>query len=94
MSVYTFRGTALPDNLKESLDAYIETGRPTGTFLQACIENNLRVALGHGDELSIAALPAIVGYLYNEAPCECWGRAGIFREWINKKHAEQQAVQA
>lgn len=87
---YVFHGVALPDNLKESIDAFVETGRPTGSFLQACIDNNLREALGRADEISLAALPAIVGYLYNECPAHCWGKPDSSARWIEQKRIERE----
>lgn len=91
MIPYIFRGVTLPDNLQESLDAYNNDGRPTGDFLQACIENDLIGAFGRADEVSIAALPAIVGYLYNELDSRCWGHQGAFQEWIDRKRMERVA---
>lgn len=79
---YTFRGFVLPDHLKESIDAYVETGRPTGGFLQVCIDNDLRRAIALADDESLAALPAIVGYLYNEVPAGYWGFSGAHNERV------------
>lgn len=87
---YSSRGVTLPDNLKESLDAYEKEGRPTGSFLTACIDNNLRDAIGRADDESLAALPAIVGYLYGEMDLRCWGRPGAASDWIQKKQSERQ----
>ena len=84
MSSYTFRGVTLPDNLKESLDAYAHEGRPLGDFLRVCVQNDLSLAWGLADEVSTAALPAIVGYIYNEMPSECWGSREAYWLWLNK----------
>jgi hypothetical protein len=89
---YVFRGVILPDDLKESIDAFIERGRPTGDFLKACIDNDLMQAFGRADEVSLAAMPAIVGYLYNECPMGSHGRTGAWRDWIDKKAKERSAV--
>ncbi len=86
---YTFRGITLPDHLRESLNAYIEQGRPTGGFLQACIENDMKEAFGRADENNLLIIPAIVGYLYNEAPQGCWGYKGAFTAWLEKKRQER-----
>jgi hypothetical protein len=79
---YTFRGIALDDDIRESIDRYVQHGIPTGGFLEACIENDLHGALGRADEQSLAQLPAIIGYLVNECPAKCWGEPGAFRNWI------------
>lgn len=88
---YTFRGSVLPDDFKETIDLYVEHGIPTGGFLEACIENDLCSAVAQASQDSLSAIPAIVGYLYNEVPNGCWGRKGVFREWIAAKHAEREA---
>lgn len=90
MSRYQFRGIELPESLKESLDAYVSTGRPTGGFLQACIENDLKDAVARADECSLAAIPAVIGYLYNEAPIGSWGKKECFRAWIKAKADERE----
>lgn len=82
---YVFHGIRLPDEIKASIDRYVQHGIPTGGFLQACIENDLREAVGRADFHNMHVLPAIVGYLYNECPMNCWGRKGIFKEWIQRR---------
>lgn len=86
---YQFRGVELPEHLQESIDAYSQTGRRTGSFLQCVIENDLKGAFARADEISLVALPAIVGYLYNECDSRCWGKAGIFEEWVERKRTER-----
>ncbi len=88
---YTFRGLTLPPHLEASLRRYVEDGVPTGHFLQACIENNLIEAVGRADEESLAALPAIVGYLVNECPAYCWGFEGAMRRWQEtRRHFDRE----
>ena len=82
--MYTHRGIELPEHLKESLDAYVNEGRPTGDFLKACVENNLLEACGWADEENLGTLAAIVGYLYNECPAGCWGFKGASQKWIEQ----------
>lgn len=88
---YIFRGVELPEELRESIDAYVEHGRQPGDFLTACIENNLASAFGHADEKSLAAMAAVVGYLYNECPGPCWGKNGKVKEWIEQVRKEREA---
>lgn len=91
MGEYKFRGSVLPEDLKESIDAYVEHGRPTGGFLEACIDNNLSQAISRADEVSLQALPAVCGYLYNECQASSWGKAGSFKSWIELKRKERVA---
>ena len=86
--IYSHRGIVLPVGIQEDLDAYSDTGRPVGQFLQACIENNLRRAIAFADDDSLKVLPAVVGYLYNRCPSECWGRPGAFIGWLDRKRKE------
>ena len=84
---YVFRGITLPGNLRESIDRYVNERVPTGGFLRACINDSLRDAVVRADEDSLVAIPAIVGYLYNECPAFCWGRAGAWEEWIGDQRS-------
>ena len=68
----------------ESLRAYIETGRPTGSFLEAVISNNLKNAFARADSNNLAALEDLVGWMYNYAPLECWGSEKRQDEWIKR----------
>ena len=79
---YTFHGFVLPAHLRESLDAYITTGRPLGGFLAACVQNNLALAINLADEANLPLIPAIVGYLFNECPSGCWGSADKYAKWL------------
>ena len=86
--IYSHRGIVLPVGIQEDLDAYSDTGRPVGQFLRACIENNLCRAIAFADDDSLKVLPAVVGYLYNRCPSECWGREGAFIAWLERKRKE------
>ena len=81
-SPYIHRGTELPEHLRESIDAYVQHGRPVGDFLKAVIENDLARAVAMADEEGLHKLVAIVGYLYNRCPASCWGGPIIYRTWI------------
>lgn len=81
---YTFRGAPIPDHLSEGLDLHVLHGLPTGSFLRAVLTNDLREALARADDKALAALPAIVGWLYNEAPAGCWGSAEKADRWQHR----------
>jgi hypothetical protein len=86
---YTLSEMTLPDDLKETIDRYIEHGVPTGGFLEAVICNDLKEACGRADEQNLRIIPAIVSYFYNEAPMACWGKPDSFQNWIDKKREER-----
>lgn len=91
--MYIFRGIALDDDIKESIDRYVKHGIPTGDFLRACIENNLSEAVARADEYCLPMIPAIVGYLYNEVDRRCWGHANACGEWVSRKRAEREGME-
>ena len=81
----------LPRHLQGGVKRYIEQGVPPGDFLTAVITNNLHLAISHADSTSLAALPDIVRFFYNESPGGCWGTHEKMKKWIetaHKKHAE------
>lgn len=71
----------VPPHFRESLDAWVADARPTGDFLCAVLENNLKEAIGRADENALAALPHIVAFLYNDAPSSSWGSPANVAEW-------------
>lgn len=72
-----------------SLDRYIYEGVPTGDFLRAVLENNLRESIGRADQDNLTMLPHIVAWLYNEAPSKCWGAPTKVDEWLVAKTLER-----
>ena len=81
----------LPPHLQGGVKRYIEEGVPPGGFLTAVIENNLRLAVGHADPISLAALRDIVRFFYNESPGDCWGTPEKRKLWMEtgyKKYSD------
>ena len=78
----------LPHHLQGGVKRYIEQGVPPGGFLTAVIENNLRLAVGHADHISLAALPQIVWFFHNESPGDCWGTPEKMKLWMKKRALE------
>lgn len=78
---YTFRGCVIPERMAGGLARWIEHGVLPGEFLQAVLRNDLREAVGRADAENLAALPAYIGYLYNEAPGGCWGSLEHMTKW-------------
>lgn len=88
---YTFRGVTMGDETKDCIDAYVEKGTPTGSFLQAVIDNDLKKAFDRADDRNAATLRAIVAYFYNFCPAGCWGFKGAYSAWIAAKRLERQS---
>ena len=72
-----------PEWVKETLTAYVETGRPTGGFLAACLSNDFMDAIGRADAVSLAHIGDIANYIYNKIPHNSWGSRTIVRNWID-----------
>ena len=71
----------IPPAVMRSMKGHVELGSPTGSFVQAVLENNLKEAIGRADEHSYAALRQIVSWMYNEAPSTCWGSCEKVIAW-------------
>jgi len=67
---------------KKTIDAYVKTGRPTGHFIQAVLENDLTGAFVRADVKAMANLPHIISYLYHKVPSMCWGNKDKVSEWL------------
>lgn len=78
----------IEDRFKEAIDRYYQHGIPTGSFLEAVLENNLKEAIGRADSDAIENLKDIVIYLYNDIPSICWGSPEKVKNWFVKKHSE------
>ncbi len=76
--------------IKESLDLYGREGCPTGSFLQACLENKLVEAFARADEGNRLDMFEIAGYLYNELPDPCWGSPEKVKAWLKVKREERE----
>lgn len=72
----------VPEYMRDSLEEYVQLGRPVGDFLTAVICNDLKEAVMYADDNNIAQLPAYANYFYNYAPRECWGSRAAMERWI------------
>lgn len=81
---YSFRGFVIPERMGPALDAWIASGKLPGEFLQAVLRNDLREAVVRADPENLIALPAYIGYLYNEAPAACSGSPEKVKAWAER----------
>lgn len=54
------------------------------------LENDLKSAVAHADDENLQNLPAYVGYLYNEAPGDCWGSKEKVAAYAERKLIARQ----
>lgn len=73
---------SIPASTKESIEAYVNTRRPTGGFLRAVLSNDLKEACARADEDNRRCLFEIVCVLYNYAPSKCWGSPEKVDAWL------------
>ena len=72
------------EDIKASLDRYVNDKIPTGGFLEAVLSNNLVEAVGRADSNNIQRIPEIVKYIYNNLPSNCWGDKETVTKWLSK----------
>jgi len=72
----------LPPHTAASFKRYIEQRTPLGGFGMAVVENNLVKAFTRADSINVAAMKDIVGWLYWEAPAQCWGSPEKVKAWL------------
>ena len=75
----------MDQRFKSSIDRYVNDRIPTGGFLRAVLENNLKEAFGRADEEAVVQMKEIVAYCYNQIPCNCWGSPEKVSAWLNRK---------
>lgn len=56
--------------------------------MEAVLANDLSRAVGSADRDSLDALSAIVSYVYNQLPGDCWGSYNRVADWIAGKTHE------
>ena len=78
------------EQMRDSVLAYIQEGRPVGDFLTAVLSNDLREAVGRADNQNLSALPSFVFFLYNYAPSGCWGNRPRVQRWIDSHSAARR----
>jgi len=75
----------IPQHFIEAFARYVDHHIKPGSFLTACLQNDLREAFGQADIHSRYMLFDIVSYMYNEIPCQCWGSKEAVTEWLKKR---------
>lgn len=72
----------IPTQMLETLVAYRDSGRPTGSFVEAVLSNDLFDAVSRADLSSQAALVDIVKWVYNNMPMNAHGSREKYRAWL------------
>lgn len=78
------------EDIKNSLDCYVNHGRPTGDFLRAVLANDLMMAFGRADIDNQRDMFSICDYVYNYMPDNCHGSYEIVDRWLATKRNENK----
>lgn len=65
-----------------ALDRYANERIPTGSFLRAVLENDLKEAFIRADEEATRDMKEIVMYCYWKIPFNCWGSKEAVAQWL------------
>ena len=71
-----------PVHILDAMKRYAEDKIPTGDFIKAVLSNDLKGAMGRGDEDSLAGLNDIVRYMIWEMPMACQGSSEKVEAWL------------
>lgn len=82
-----------PANLKKSIRAYV-SGRPTGGFLRAVLENDLKMAVLKADAQNIRLLPEITAFVVDVVPTFIRGSKEAVTDHLVKCLDERKAARA
>lgn len=71
-------------HLTDSLDRYANQRVPTGGFLRAVLENDLKESCARADDHNQRLIWEIVEYCWNELPATCWGSPERVAAWLEE----------
>jgi hypothetical protein len=72
----------IPAEILESLERYGGHGVPVGSFLEACIANDLTGAAARADMVNVTRLAAIATFIMRELPRPSWGSQEAYNAWV------------
>lgn len=74
---------------RQELERYVVHRIPTGSFLQAVLENNLMQAFARADDENIVDMFSIVQYIYSQVPTCCYGSPAIVEAWLKERPTDE-----
>ena len=78
----------VPMHTRLAIESYIIDGYQPGGFLTAVFANDLFAAMSRADHLNRFAMHEICGWIYMNAPGDCWGNYEIVKEYLAQKRKE------
>jgi hypothetical protein len=85
-----------PGRMRQSMQAYVENGQPTGDFLRAVLSNDLCEAFARADDENTAIMREYVMWIYNDVPHSAWGSWETVKAWVESGglRGREQALRA
>jgi hypothetical protein len=74
----------LNDYMQEGMLLYVMHGIEPGSFLTACLANDLIGAVGSADHMNKHRLPEMAEFIYNYVPSNAYGSYDAVRAWCAK----------
>jgi len=75
-----------PVKVLAAINRWVEYRDYPGSFVTRLLCNDLTGTVRSADEESLAALPILLRYLWNEVPADCWGSEDKVNEWGEGPH--------
>ena len=82
----------VPEHTIDALIGYVEHGRPVGSFLSAVLTDDLSGALRSTDDSNRQCLEAILQWLWNTTPADCYGSEAKVAAWKAMKPTERSVL--
>jgi hypothetical protein len=79
-----FSGYDIPAHTRGTLERYILHRLAPGGFMTAVLANDLMGATGKADMININCLRDICGWIYMNAPGDCWGSYEQVRKYLER----------
>lgn len=81
------------EELRSTLENYLNYGKLPSGFLRAVLENNLCEAFGKSMGVDSRNLRNIVNYVWQHAPRDAHGSVGSVEYWLAKPFPEEPSIQ-
>ena len=78
------RAEECPQEIVDTIQAYVEHRLEPGSFVRAVLENDLCTAVFQAHPLMLPYLRAVCLYVYWEIPGNCWGSKEIVERWLKR----------
>jgi len=88
----TINYNLLPAHIRGGMKRYIEDGIQPGNFLTAVICDKLVESFAQADDVNIACMFEIAGFMYNEAPSVCRGSKEKMEAWMKSQKNPETRV--